>query len=198
MKKTISHRLLAVIFTICLLTSVTSLATAQSSLTESSNDIIGQPQELPFEVSFSSTAAIGPNDTWLWEGGFGFNYLVSDNIRVGVEELSYASTTLLSGTRSAVSIAPMIEYHIPIASPLELAVGVGLPLQIRFGADLNTKLGTAPFMRVGLDFRTSESFSFGIVERISYVMSDAYIMSEHGLPSGATIFATGIALKFHF
>jgi len=104
MKKTISHRLLAVVFTLCLLTSVASLATAQSSLTESSNDIIGQPQELPFEVSFSATTAIGPNDTWLWEGGFGFNYLVSDNIRVGIEELSYASTTLLSGSRSAISI----------------------------------------------------------------------------------------------
>lgn len=198
MKKTISHRLMTAILTVCALTGFASLAAAQSPFTENTNDIIGQQQKLPFEVSFSATTAIGPNDTWLWDGGFGFTYLASDNISVGVEALGYASTSLLSGSRDAISIAPMVEYHTPIASPLELAVGVGLPLQVRFGADLGTKLGTAPFARIGLDFRTSESFSFGIIERISYIVSDAYIMSEHGLPSGATVFATGIALKFHF
>lgn len=198
MKKYISHRLLTAILTICLFTSAADLANAQSLTTDNTNDINSEQQPLPFEVSFSGTTAIGPSDTWLWEGGFGFNYLVSNYIRVGVEQVAYASTDLLSGSRSAISIAPMVEYHTIIASPLELAVGVGVPLQVRFGADLDTKLGTAPFVRFGLDFRTSESFSLGIVERISYVLSDGYIMSEHGLPSGATIFATGIALKFHF
>src|SRR6187401_2435631 len=109
MKKTISHRLMAAILTICVLTGFASLATAQSSFTEDSNNIIGEQQVLPFEVSFSATTAIGPNDTWLWEGGFGFNYLANDNIRVGVEGLGYASTSLLSGSRNAISIAPVVE-----------------------------------------------------------------------------------------
>jgi hypothetical protein len=181
---------------LCLLATCGSSATAQQNTID---DVREQRQHEPsFEISFSGTTAIGPNNTWLWEGGFGFNYLLRDNIRIGVEQLSYSSTSLLSGTRSALSIAPTVEYHAVLSSPLELAVGAGVPLQVRFGADLDTKLGAAPFIRVGLDFRTSESFSFGLIERMSYVMSDAYIMTNHGLPNGATIFATGLALKFHF
>lgn len=162
---------------------------------------VGDPQTrepLRFEVSFSGSTAIGPNETWLWEGGFGFNYLLREHIRVGFEQLGYASTSLLSGSRSALSIAPMVEYSAELASPLEVALAAGVPLQVRFGADPDTKLGVAPFVRVGIDIRTSEIFSFGVIERFSYVMSDAYIMSEHGLPSGAMIFATGLGIKFHF
>lgn len=191
------RKLPLLIFAACILTSMTGIAAAQDGGLQ--NEIEQQAYQPPFEISFSGSVAIGPNDTWLWETGFGFSYLVSQDIRVGVEQLGYASTSLLSGSRDAVSIAPMVEYSMPInKTPVELSFGAGVPLQVRFGADLNTKLGVAPFVRAGIDFRTSELFSFGFIERISYVLSDGYIMSEHGLPSGAAIFATGFAVKFHF
>ena len=179
------------------ITLITGIATAQPNGEGSFNE--EPPEVLPIEISFSGSTAIGPNDTWLWESGFGFSYLVSDNIRVGIEELGYASTSILSGNRDAISIAPMVEYHQQIGStPLDVVAAIGIPLQLRFGADVNTKLGVAPSLRLGVDFNTSDLFSIGIIERISYVLSDAYIMSEHGLPSGAIVYATGIAFKFHF
>ncbi|MBS1904396.1 MAG: hypothetical protein JSS75_11875 [Bacteroidetes bacterium] len=176
------------------LTASTS-STAQTHLSVADSE---QTSVLPFEVSFSGSTAIGPNNTWLWEGGFGFSYLLSDHMRVGFEQLGYASTTLLSGNRSALVIAPMVEYHEALTSSLHAVAAAGVPLQIRFGADLNTRLGAAPFVRVGLDVFTSRSFSIGLMERFSYVISNAYIMTDHGLPSGAMIYATGLALKYHF
>lgn len=197
MKNIVSLKLSMMLLVAGMLTSFVGIASAQDGSLQ--NEIDQQPSERPFEISFSGSAAIGPNDTWLWETGIGFNYLISDNIRVGVEQLSYASTSLLSGSRDAVSIAPMVEYNLAIdKTPVELAFGAGVPVQVRFGADLNTKVGVAPFARVGVDFRTSELFSFGFIQRVSYVLSDGYIMSEHGLPSGAIVFGTGFAVKFHF
>ena len=179
------------------ITLITGIAMAQPDADGSF--AVEKPEVSPFEISYSGSLAIGPNDTWLWESGFGFSYLVADNIRVGVEEFGYANTTILSGNRSAISLAPMVEYQRQIGtSPFGVVAAVGIPLQVRFGGDLNTKLGVAPSVRLGLDVYTSNLFSFGIIERITYVLSDAYIMSDHGLPSGAFVYGTGLALKFHF
>lgn len=189
--KQITTTAASIVLFILLLSSTNTLSIAQTM------GSISTEHERPLEVSLAVSTAVGPHNTWLFDGGLGVNYLVGNNIRLGLEQIGFATSTLLSGTRYGISIAPMVEYHRNLVGSLDGVVGVGLPIQWRFGAKLSTLIGTEPFVRLGLDYNFSDVFSLGLIERVGYVSSSAYLLSSHAIPQGAMIYTTGLAFKFH-
>jgi hypothetical protein len=154
--------------------------------------------ERRWQAIFDGSFAMGPKSTPLYGGWFGLNYLVDDHVRIGLDDIGLASTSLISGTRYGLSIAPTVGYYTPLGSKFEGSLSFALPLQWRFGADLPSAAGLMPYFQAGLDLFLGDNWSLGLTEHGAYVLSDAYIKSSHALPARAMAITTGFALKYRF
>jgi hypothetical protein len=175
---------------------LSSAAFAQGGESDLSKELFTPPH--PWQVSLAGDFALGPHNTALLEGGLGVNYEVSKGWRVGLSDIGLASSPLLSGTRWGLSVAPMAEYYSKVSNVFGLSAGLAFPIQWRWGADIDSKVGFLPSVQLGADVFINEWFSVGVVERAGLVLSDGFIRTSHVLPQNAMVYATGLSAIFHF
>lgn len=155
--------------------------------------------DFPYQLSIQGNYAGGPNSTTTLEGTLGFLYQLPETpIRIGVTDLGYASSDIISGTRHALAIAPSIEYAHVFSKDVEAVGGLALPVQIRWGAGLDSYTGLMPEARLGLDLYFIDYLGVGIQGKWSYVITDGYVRSPRVLPSGAVVGSIGLDMKFRF
>lgn len=190
-----SFVLLAVLAVASLL-GATPRVNAQSI--DTATKIIAPPSPPEWQVVMDGSFAFGPDNTALYYGGLGANYRISDNVRIGVDDIGVSSTTLINGSRYGLWISPSVSYFTRLAGKLEGSVGLAIPVQWRFGADLGSDIGTMPYLHAALDLYFSDDWSVGLTERAGMVLSSAYIMSSHAIPQRAMPLTTGVSLKYSF
>lgn len=155
-------------------------------------------REFPTYVEMGGDIAWGPNTTFLFAGGVGIVTRVADNIRAGLTDLNYASADQLSSNRHSITFAPAIEYYTYLSESVAVQGRLAIPLQIRWGATLDSKLGVQPYLQGGLDLLPSELFSIGGIIRAGYVVTDGFIRTPRVLPQSALALSGGLNFKFHF
>ncbi len=73
-----------------------------------------------------------------------------------------------------------------------------VPIQIRFGGDIDSKFGFAPYVEPELAFHLSDEFNLGINMRAQYIVSDGFLRIPRVLPQNAVVLAGGISCNFLF
>ena len=142
--------------------------------------------------------AFGPSSTATWDPSIGFRLQIADHFRVGIGDLSYGSADLVSGTRNAIMLGPVIEYLIPSSDNLSYSILAGLPVQDRWGANINHAFGVAPYGCGSVDFHFASNFALAGTLRVQYIASEAYLRTPRVLPSAAFVAALGIGFHFFF
>jgi len=152
-----------------------------------------------YYIPINANYAGGPGSVPTWDWGVGFLYqLPQSDLRLGVTNVSYTQANLITGDRHALGFAPSLEYAQRLTHVTEVVGGIALPLQWRWGADMNTLLGISPEVRAGMDFYFQRYAAIGIETRWSYVLTDGYLRSPRVIPNSAVIGSVGLALKFRF
>jgi hypothetical protein len=161
-------------------------------------DLDSLDRENPTYVELGGNLAWGPNTTFLFEGGVGIVTRVAEHINVGVTDLNYASADQLAGNRHSITFAPVVEYYTRVSESVALQGRIAVPLQIRWGADLDSKLGVQPYLQAGIDVFPSDVFSIGGYARSGFVVADGFIRTPRVLPASAVSLSGGLTFKFHF
>jgi hypothetical protein len=161
-------------------------------------DLDSLDREFPTYVELGGDVAWGPNTTFLFAGGVGIVTRVAEHIRAGVTELNYASADQLSSNRHSITFAPTVEYYTYLSKTVAVQGRLAIPLQIRWGAGLDSKLGVQPYLQGGLDLFPSELFSIGGYARAGMVVTDGFIRTPRVLPQSAVAITGGLDFKFHF
>jgi hypothetical protein len=149
-------------------------------------------------VGFSPNIAWGPNETFMYEGGFEIATEIDKDIRIGITDLTYTSADQLQGNRHAITFGPLVEYYSRVSESVALQGRVGIPLQIRWGAELDSKLGVQPYAQAGIDFYAMREFSIGGQARVGFVVTEGFVRAPRVLPQSAIAIAGGIQFKYHF
>jgi hypothetical protein len=152
----------------------------------------------PTYIELQGNVAWGPNTTFLFEGGVGVLTRIDPNIRIGVTDLNYASADQLAGNRHSITFAPAVEYFVYTSRAVALSGRLAVPLQIRWGAELDSKLGVQPYLQAAIDFFPSELLSLGVYARSGFVVTEGFIRSPRVLPQSTIALTGGLNIKFHF
>jgi hypothetical protein len=161
-------------------------------------DVDSLERNIPTYIEMAGDIAWGPNTTFLFAGGVGVVTRVAENIRAGVTDLTYASADQLQSNRHSITFAPAVEYYKYLSESVALQGRFAVPLQIRWGAGMDSKLGVQPYLQAGVDLLPSELFSIGGYVRGGYVATDGFIRTPRVLPASAVALSGGLNLKFHF
>jgi hypothetical protein len=188
--------MLRIIAVLGILLSFVNTSSAQSIRGEV--DLDSLDRTFPTYVELGGDVAWGPSETFLVAGGVGIVTRVADHIRAGVTDLSYASADQLSSNRHSITFAPAVEYYTYLTDAIAFQGRMAIPLQIRWGADLDSKLGVQPYVQAGIDLLPSELFSIGGFIRSGFVVTDGFIRTPRVLPQSAVALTGGLNLKFHF
>jgi hypothetical protein len=185
-------RIIAALAILCALAN-----TSQAQL-RGAVDLDSLDQETPIYIELGGDVAWGPNSTFLYAGGLGVMMLVEDNLRLGLTDVNYAAADQLTSDRHSLTFAPAVEYYTYLSKIVAIQGRLALPLQVRWGADLDSKLGVMPYFQAGLDLFPSERFSVGAFGRTGIVATDGFIRSPRVLPQSAIAIVGGLNFKFHF
>ena len=161
-------------------------------------DLDSLEADRPTYVELHGNVAWGPNTTFLFEGGVGVLTRIEPNIRIGVTDLNYASADQLAGNRHSITFAPAIEYFMFTSRTVALSGRLAIPLQVRWGAELDSKLGVQPYLQAAIDFFPSELLSLGVYARSGFVVTEGFIRSPRVLPQSTIALTGGLNIKFHF
>ncbi|HET6511584.1 MAG TPA: hypothetical protein VFH43_05295 [Candidatus Kapabacteria bacterium] len=172
--------------------------TSQAQSFRGEVDLDSLDRAFPTYVELGGDVAWGPSETFLFSGGVGIVTRVAENIRAGVTELNYASADQLSSNRHSITFAPTVEYYKYLSESVAFQGRLAIPLQIRWGADLDSRLGVQPYLQAGLDWLPSELFSIGLFARSGFVVTDGFIRTPRVLPQSAVAITGGLNFKFHF
>ncbi len=161
-------------------------------------DLDSLDREFPTYIELGGDVAWGPNETFLFAGGVGVVTRVAENIRAGVTDINYASADQLTSNRHSITFAPAVEYYTYLTESIAFQGRLAIPLQIRWGADIDSKLGVQPYLQAGIDLLPSELFSIGGFIRSGFVVTDGFIRTPRVLPQSALALTGGLNFKFHF
>lgn len=160
------------------------------------NDVYDRPNTTYVELG--GNVGWGPNTTFLVEGGVGLVTEIAPDLRAGVTDVMYTSADQLQGNRHGMTFAPTVEFYKHLSDAVAFQGRLAIPLQIRWGADLDSKLGVQPYVQAGFDWFASEDFSVGGYARSGFVATQGFIRSPRVLPQSAVSIVGGAVLKYHF
>lgn len=188
--------MLRIIAALGILLSFTNTSSAQSFRGEV--DLDSLDRSFPTYVELGGDIGWGPSETFLFAGGVGVVTRIAEGIRAGITDLNYASADQLSSNRHSITFAPAVEYYKYLSPSVAFQGRVAIPLQIRWGAELDSKLGVQPYLQTGFDWLPSELFSIGGFARTGVVVTDGFIRTPRVLPQSAVAITGGLNFKFHF
>lgn len=148
-------------------------------------------------ASLDVNLAFGPSTTATWDLSLGYRFQVSDQLRVGIGDLSYGNATLASGTRNAIMLGPVVEYLLPATGNISYSILAGIPIQNRWGANIDHAFGVAPYGEGMVDYHFNPQFSLAGIIKAQFIVSDAYLRMPRVLPSSAVILALGVGFHFY-
>ena len=158
----------------------------------------GKSQVVPWTDVFSVdiNLAFGPSTSATWDPALGFRWQFNDEFRIGIADVSFGSADLASGSRYAIMGGPVIEYIASHSKNLSVSLFAGLPFQVRWGAEISSGFGAAPYSSAALDYYFSPKFALSGVGKVQYIASNTYLRTPRVLPASAVLIAFG--LGFHF
>jgi hypothetical protein len=142
--------------------------------------------------------AFGPSTTATWDPSVGCRIQITDHLRVGVGDLSYGTADLLSGTRHAIMLGPVVEYLIPVSENQSYSILAGIPIQDRWGASITHAFGVAPYGMGSFEYHFSLTIALAGTLKVQYIATEAYLRTPRVLPSSAFVAALGIGFHYFF
>lgn len=116
---------------------------------------------------------------------------------VGLRRMGVSWASPAAGDRFAIGGSPAIGAAWSIGEVVELFGEIGAALQARFGGQLDSDIGVAPFGGVGARFKIAEWISVGLEGTLHVPVTDTFLVSGGVLPGGALWFAGGAGVMFH-
>lgn len=178
--------------------SIPHISSVQAQEIEYNYDVDSLDKARSTYVEFLANIAFGPDETFMYEGGFGILTEIADNVRLGVADVTYTNADQLEGSRHAIGFGPAVEFFKRTSENVALQARFGVPLQIRWGADIDSKLGIQPYAQGGINFYVAREFSIGLIARGAIVATNGYVRSPRVLPESAIALSGGLDFKYHF
>lgn len=199
--KKIGRQTLTLAFLAAAVLGIASRAGAESLVVylgdENGNRATDNPFQIGLGLQMGSTPDAEDGEEFLGLGDLTLGYTLSEHFTIGASNIAFAQATTANSERYAISAGPYGELFTFFSEGVQPYAQLGVPLQLRFGGDLDEKVGVAPYAAAGMRFWATTFLTLGVETRVALVATDAWLAQGRVLPQLAVPWTAGANLGFH-